>query len=322
VTDPTYPPVADAPPREPAPVAADVPADEPLGTPPAAPEQPAPEPPATEQPVTPEPVAPPLAPATPEPPPVEPPAEPVAPTAPEPITPSAPDPVPVPPTEPVAPEEPAAQTTTLDAGLAAAAATTTEVAPPATVPSPTPEPVAADPVRRARRRGMLLGLVSAGVLALLVAAALTATGPIAAERREDRADDRRAAAVRQAGQLALNLVSINYQTLDEDLKRISESTTGKARAEFDEKILENESYKDLVVDNQAVITSKIQRIGIEPCGTDDAACKRGDTATVLVFLDQESKNKLRTTPRVDRNRVLLTLVRHGEKWLVSEVKVL
>lgn len=315
MTDPTYP-VNDAPPREPEAVAADVPVAEQVGAPPTAAEplvvepapapdpEPAPAEPAPElpapvpdpEPVTPAPVAPPVAPATPEPPPITPPTEPAAPTAPEPITPlpAAPDPAPAPPAEPVTPAEPAAAA---------------------------PEP-AADPVRRARRRGVLLGAISAGVLALLLAAALTATGPVAAERREDRADDRRAAAVRQAGQLALNLVSIDYKTLDEDLKRISDSTTGKAREEFDEKILENESYKDLVVDNQAVITSKIQRIGIEPCGTDDGACRRGDTATVLVFLDQESRNKLRTTPRVDRNRVLLTLVRQGDKWLVSEVKVL
>jgi Mce-associated membrane protein len=43
---------------------------------------------------------------------------------------------------------------------------------------------------------------------------------------------------------------------------------------------------------------------------------------VLVFLDQESRNKLRTTPRVDRNRVALTLVRTNGHWLVSEVAVL
>jgi hypothetical protein len=338
VTDPTPPGVPATP------VSADVPADEPVApapvpevpVPPTAPEVPAfpvtpvePATPATPvEPVTPAvPVTPP-APAVPEVP-----ATPMAPTAPEPpAAPPAPEPPPAPAPAPTpapvpAPEPPAAPeppTATLSAGLAAAAETTTETAPHPAVPSTTLDPYAAadeDPVRKARLRGLLLGLAAAVLLMALIGG-LVLRPPLTEASSERRVNDRRADALSQASQLALNLVSLNYQTLDEDLKRISDSTTGKAREEFNERILENESYKTLVKDNQAVITSKIQRIGLEQCGTDDAACQRGDTATVLVFLDQESKNKLRPTPRIDRNRVVLTLVRNGDKWLVSEVKVL
>lgn len=332
-----------------APVSADVPADEPVGTPAVEPEpqapaeasaEPAPEPPAPEvpaEPVTPEvpgepevpaepltpevpaePVPPevPAEPVTPQPapPPVEPPTQPAAPTAPEPITPTpaAPDPVPTPPAEPVTPPEaPAA----VDAGLAAAAAGTTEVAPDSYVPLDEAE-VRAEP---AGRRGALVGVAALVTLVVLGLGALTVKATSSA-RSEDRFAGRRADAVNEGRQLALNLVSLDYKTLDADLERISDSTTGEARQQFDERILSNDAYKKLVVENEAVITSKIQRIGLEQCGTEDAACKRGDTAVLLVFLDQESKNKLRTTPRVDRNRVALTLVRRGERWLVSKVE--
>lgn len=308
-------PPADVAPTEPvvpapAVVAADVPAEEPAAPaeeparPPA--DDPAPnEPPAPAEP--PEPYEPPA-------PYVPPPAEPAAPDpAPDPI-------VPAPERAPIVPP-----TATLDAGLAAAAAATTEVAPPPSVPATEPEPAAESPEppaaepSRSRGRALLAGVAGVVLLAVVGGGVWLAGSDARAAQRTER---RRADALAQSRQLALNLVSIDYRTLDRDLHRIADSTTGKARSEFDEKILENEPYKKLVTDNQAVLTSTIKRIGIEPCGADDKACKRGDAATVLVFLDQESKNKLRPTPRVDRNRVVLGLVRHGNRWLVNEVSVI
>jgi hypothetical protein len=285
------------------------------------------------EPVTPSPAAPDPVPAPPPepvtPPVPEPAPEPAPAPAPEPVLEPEPAPAPWPEPEPVPEPEPgpvplpepppaptAQETATVEAGLAAAAATTTELAPHPAVPVETLEFAPPEPPRR---RGWLLGL---GIATLPLAAAVALVYAAGSDgRAAERLADRRAEALAQARQLALNLVSIDYRTLDRDLKRISDSTTGKAREEFDDKILKNDSYKDLVRDNKAVITSTIQRIGLEPCGAEDEACLRGDTAVVLVFLDQESKNKLRTTPRVDRNRVALTLVRRGDRWLVSEVKV-
>jgi hypothetical protein len=232
---------------------------------------------------------------------------------------SAPDPPPLA-TPPAG--QPTSSEPTLDAGLAAAAATTAELAPPPSVP--VPYGTAYDPASGAeptdRRRVALPALLTALVL-LATGGLLWFYGPPAKGRDAVRLADRRADAYAQSRQLALNLVSIDYKTLDRDLKRIADSTTGKARDEFDKKILSNEAYKSLVKDNEAVLTSTINRIGLEPCGSGDKACKRGDRVTVLVFLDQESKNKLRPTPRVDRNRVVLTLVRVRAHWLVSDVAV-
>jgi hypothetical protein len=350
VTDPTQPGVPDDLGEPVTPVAADVTAAEPVAPAPAEPPVEAPVEPVAEEPAEvpagsaepepaePEPAPAPEVPAEPEAVP-EVPAEPIVPA--EPVTPIAPEPVPAPPAEPPAPleppEPPAPENVTFEAGLTNAAATTTEIAPPPAVPvadtpAPAETPVTEDTATAdgtddtedapGRRGGLLVGLTAAVALLALVALAFTVVGPLADARKTERLDDRREQALTQARTLALNLVSIDYKTLDRDLQRISESTTGKARADFDDKILKNDSYKQLVKDNEAVITSTIQRIGLEPCGKDDDACLRGDTANVLVFLDQESKNKLRPTPRVDRNRVLLTLVRKNDTWLVSDVRVL
>lgn len=311
-----------APPAEPEPAPPAEPEPAPPAEPepsPVAPPEPAPVVPPERPPVVPPEPAPVVPPAPsppdepPNEPPTEPPTEPAPPAVPEPVT---PDPAPATPP----PAEPAAPTETLDAGLAGAAATTTELAPHPAVPQ-TGEVYDDEPAARAPRRGVLLGAGAAALLLLVVGALLFTAGPVADWRAAQRLADRRADALNESRQLAINLVSIDYRNLDRDLERISSSTTGQARQEFDEKILQNESYKNLVRENEAVITSKIQRIGLEPCGTEDRECLRGDRAVVLVFLDQESKNKLRTTPRVDRNRVALTVVRRGDSWLVSEVKV-
>jgi Mce-associated membrane protein len=205
---------------------------------------------------------------------------------------------------------------TVAMGLSGAGSATTELAPDQVLP-----PRGYDGGMRGRGVvGLVVGLVA---IVLLVAGALAAWfGPVKGGREEQRLADRRQEAVNRARELALNIGTLNYARLDDDLRKIAESTTGKARAEFDEKILKNEAYKKLVRDNQAELRTTIVRIGLEPCGDRDEACLRGDTAVALVFLDQESKNKLRPTPRVDRNRVALTLVRDGDGWLISEVQVL
>ncbi|MDQ1711385.1 MAG: Mce-associated rane protein [Frankiaceae bacterium] len=307
---------------EPTLVAGDVPANEPVTAPPPV-EPPAPA--AVEPPPAPEPAPEPeperIVPRE-EPAPIVPPV-----TVPLPTEPAPPPPAPEPPAPPVEPDPPAPDpptTTTLDASLAAAAATTTETAPPPVVPDAPADDVAdtepADDLpRRGRRNAVVAVLVAVVLVAVL---GLVVAGPIAGWRAADRLDHRRTEALADARRLALNIGSIDYKFLDRDLARISDSTTGKARTEFDAKILKNDAYKTLVKDNQAVLSSSIQRIGLEPCGADDRACKRGDSAVVLVFLDQESRNKLRPTPRVDRNRVALTLVRRGKTWLISEVAVI
>ncbi|HEU0130703.1 MAG TPA: hypothetical protein VFQ85_06900, partial [Mycobacteriales bacterium] len=230
-------------------------------------------------------------------------------------------PAPAPPPAVAAPEP----TATVDAGLAAAAATTTELAPHPAVPaedeSPWDPPRRYDEPPRGGRRPVLVVAVTMVAVVLLGALGWVASRPVLDWRRADRLAARRAEALRAARTLALNIGSLDHKNLDRDLTRIAESTTGEAREEFDAKILKNDAYKALVKENEATLTSTVQRIGLEPCGSDDTACRDGKRVVVLVFYDQESRNKLRPTPRVDRNRVALTLVRSHGKWLISDVAV-
>jgi Mce-associated membrane protein len=253
--------------------------------------------------------------------------------APPPITPGPPGvpsyPIAPPPsTEP----DPIVPPNALDTGLTEAAAATTELAPtpilvaePELAPEPS-EPLETEPAPepipdavRTRRRIPLLA-VAAVVLAALVAGTVTWLAGSSARAAQTLAD-RRAEALAQARTLVLNLVSIDYRTVDRDFTRIRDSETGHQRAGWD-KLLSNGKYKALITESKAVLKGTIKRIGLEPCGADDRACRRGDAAVVLAFVDEENTNKFRTTPRVDHNRVAVTLVRTGHRWLISDLAVI
>lgn len=46
-----------------------------------------------------------------------------------------------------------------------------------------------------------------------------------------------------------------------------------------------------------------------------------DSATVLLFVDQEVTNAGTKKTKVDRNRVVLTMEKHDDRWLVSNLKL-
>ena len=325
-------------------VAADVPVGEPVApaavdpAPPAVPveepveELPAPEP-AAPEPAAPEPAAPEPAPPAEEPPasaaaveepvaapaalveePVAAPAAPVAPAEEPPAAPAAPVEEPVSPPEPVAAPAPDPVEVPATPELASAV-------PAPDVPDVPDVSEEAEPAPD--RRHPVLARLPLVLLALLLIGALVAwLGPVRDWRQAARRDERRSQAVSQSGKLALYLSTVRHDKLDEDLRHIAEITTGEAHKEFAESLFENETYKKLSRELQAVITGKVVRTALVPCGTDDSACRRGDEATVIVFVDQSRSNKVNRTPRVERTPYVLTLVRRGDTWLISEVELI
>ena len=47
----------------------------------------------------------------------------------------------------------------------------------------------------------------------------------------------------------------------------------------------------------------------------------GDTAIVLVFLDQEITNVTVPDGRVDSSRMVVTVVRDGDRWLLDDAQL-
>ncbi|QDQ89937.1 hypothetical protein FND50_03505 [Rhodococcus sp. WB9] len=74
------------------------------------------------------------------------------------------------------------------------------------------------------------------------------------------------------------------------------------------------NLRDMIVRYQATSSAQIVQAG--PASGDQ------DAADVLVFLDQTVTNSNSPDPRVDRNRMQLSLVRGGGGWKLANVQLL
>lgn len=156
----------------------------------------------------------------------------------------------------------------------------------------------------ARPARILIAALS-GVLAVLVGSGVW----IAAQAREEqgRAGDRRAA-LRAAGTHAKNLISLDYKTVDADVKRIIESSTGEARKEYEATAAK---LKSTTVENKVVQHGVLRATGL--------VSMTGTTAKVLVVADVEIRwDGSKSPPQERYYRWSMEVTKAGGVWLVSK----
>ncbi len=157
---------------------------------------------------------------------------------------------------------------------------------------------------RAVRPVVLALLVVVAVAAAVLAAASLSRVAAAAER-----SDRRAAVLDSARQQAVNFTTLDYRHLDRDLGRVLRGATGDFRRQF------RAGTKDLsalVTQNKAVSRGQVLDAGLV---SSDA-----DSARVLVVADSTVTNAADPKPQKRHYRMQLDLVRHGDRWLVSDLQ--
>lgn len=156
------------------------------------------------------------------------------------------------------------------------------------------------------RPARILVAALSGVLAVLVG-----TGAwIAAEARDEqgRAGDRRAA-LEAAGAHATNLMSLDYRTVDADMRRILDTSTGAARAEY---VANAGRLRTTTVDNKVVQTGVLRATAL--------ATMTATAARVLVVGDVEIRWDGSDSPPQERYyRWQMDLAKTGAQWLVSKV---
>lgn len=148
----------------------------------------------------------------------------------------------------------------------------------------------------------LLALV--GVVSLVVLA-VAAPKVAAAGAREDRRDE----VLHAARQQAVNFTTLDYQTLDRDLQRVLDGSTGDFRKQFE---AGTKDLKDLVTKNRAVSKGDVLEAGIVT--SDD------DSAQVLVVADSTVTNASSAQPEKRHYRIAMDLVRDHGRWLVSDLQ--
>ena len=154
-------------------------------------------------------------------------------------------------------------------------------------------------------RPLLLGLL---VVVAVAAVALAATSYARISAAADRSD-RREAVLDSARQQAVNFTTLDYQHLDRDLGRVLRGATGDFRKQF------RSGTKDLstlVTQNKAVSRGEVLDAGL--VSSDD------DSARVLVVADSTVTNAADPKPQKRHYRMQLDLVRHGDRWLVSDLQ--
>jgi Mce-associated membrane protein len=122
------------------------------------------------------------------------------------------------------------------------------------------------------------------------------------------ASDRSAAS--QARTSIEQLLSYNYKTIDAQQAQVQGLLTGSFKGEFTQAM--DKDIKPLAVKNQTVVQAKVSDIGVMSSSP--------TTVKVLAFVNQARVGADTKDPVVDQNRVMATMRKVGDRWLISKVE--
>ncbi|MDN3296563.1 hypothetical protein QWM81_21425 [Streptomyces ficellus] len=169
---------------------------------------------------------------------------------------------------------------------------------------------------RSRRR-----VVLSAVLALVAVLGLVAVVVLAQQYRDGRAADRaRAQAAEAARKAAPVVLSYDYRRLDRDFAAARAHLTGSFRDEY------RRTTTSVVAPTARKYQGVVKATVVKPPGGGDPAVSvvsaSPNRAVVLLFVNQVTTSTQVSGPRVDLNRVRMTLTLTSDGWKVSAVDAL
>ena len=144
-------------------------------------------------------------------------------------------------------------------------------------------------------------------LALVVAAAVLALEV----REQQQVEQAREDALAVAEGSAVEVLSYDHRRLDEDVAEAERLSTGRFLEQY------RAATRDLAEQARAgsvVVTARVPSASVQTASADEVV--------VLLFVDQTTERADLAEPRLDQNRVRLTVQRVGGRWLVAELDVL
>ncbi|MGW5381585.1 hypothetical protein [Nocardia sp. NPDC003963] len=155
--------------------------------------------------------------------------------------------------------------------------------------------------RRAALAALVLGLVATTVLSVLLG-----------RQWQDRRDIDRAAAAAlgAAQQYAVVLTSIDATHIDQDFAAIEAGATGEFKDMYAQSA---QNLRPLLVEARSVSRGQVIAASIRSAARDEVV--------VMLFVDAEITNTTMPAPRIDRNRILMTMNDIGGRWLASRVEL-
>ena len=175
---------------------------------------------------------------------------------------------------------------------------------PATAPDG--DPAAASDGGTARPR---TGRATVGVaVVVLLAVAAAVLGFLLLQ--EHRQDDLRRSAAEEASRLVVQLATYDHADVDANLDAVAAEATPGFAARYREV---SDGLRDLLASGEGTSTGTVSHSAVESID--------GDTAVVLVFLDQEVTNVTVPDGRVDFSRMVVTVVSDGDRWLLDDAQL-
>ncbi|MET8146577.1 hypothetical protein ABZU32_40250 [Sphaerisporangium sp. NPDC005288] len=155
-------------------------------------------------------------------------------------------------------------------------------------------------------------------MVLLALVALVAALGAAWVRVGDDLDQARAvahdrlAAVQAAKRYALNLMAVDYRTIDRDVQRVMDTSTGQAREQF---AREAGNLKEATRRNKAVQTGVVRAAGLASMND------RRSAARVLVVADSVIRwDQVKTAPQERFYRWNIEVSKVGQGWAASSLE--
>ncbi|TKG71094.1 VirB8/TrbF family protein [Prauserella endophytica] len=163
------------------------------------------------------------------------------------------------------------------------------------------------PERRSRRPKPRL------LLAVLAVAALLGAGGYLGARfaAHQAAETARTEALAAAKRYATDLSSYDFNDLQGNFSAVEAGATGRFAEQYRQV---SRNLTELIKQHEAVSKGAVLTAGVAEADS--------DRAVVVLFVDQTITNTNSPQPRIDRNRMQMTLLHQDERWLVDDVKLL
>ncbi|GAA3688846.1 hypothetical protein GCM10022399_00650 [Terrabacter ginsenosidimutans] len=127
-------------------------------------------------------------------------------------------------------------------------------------------------------------------------------------------DADRAAAVGSARTTLQSLLSYSGSSFDKHVSEVTPQLTSPFKDQFTK--VAATDIKPMAVKNDATVQAKVYDAGVMDASGDGGD---GTTVRVMAFVNQATTTKAQQAPAIDQNRVIATMRKVGDRWLVSEL---
>jgi len=162
-----------------------------------------------------------------------------------------------------------------------------------------------------RSRGTA-GLWASAIGATLALALLAAS--LVYGLRPGVSDTDRTAAVGSARTTLESLLSYSGSAFDKHIGEVTPQLTAPFKDQFT--TVAATDIKPMAVKNDATVQAKVYDAGVMDTDGDGG---EGTTVRVMAFVNQATTTKAQQAPAIDQNRVIATMRKVGDRWLVSEL---